>query len=170
MREAWRFDQLSRRRARCPAISSGGIAELGPWASRHRAGMSAGSFWPSPSRVAIHRPRAALTPLRIAALWPQLFGVTHEAKLRQARLQPADLGAGRIVAAVVDIDDLVPDAALESDGERGGDLGDQRGNVAGLVLDRNDDRKIHARNAAPPGLYSAAICRCGSASAAVMPR
>ena len=42
------------------------------WASRAASslGMSAGSFWPSPSRVAIQAPRAAFTPVRMAVLWP----------------------------------------------------------------------------------------------------
>jgi hypothetical protein len=66
--------------------------------------------------------------------------MAHEAKLRHPGLQPPDLGGRRIVAAVIDIDDLVPGDGIE----RGGDLGDQRGDVAGLVLDRNDDRKINA--------------------------
>jgi hypothetical protein len=71
--------------------------------------------------------------------------MAHEAKLRQVRLQPADFGSGRIVAAVVDIDDLIPDAAIK----RCGDLGDQRGNVAGLVLDRNDNRQIQQARQRP---------------------
>src|SRR5256885_4245799 len=50
----------------------------------------------------------------------------------------------RIGAAIVDIDDL----EIEEPVERSGDFGDQRGNIAGLVLDRDDDRKIHAFNAA----------------------
>ncbi len=37
-----------------------------------KAGRSAGSFWPSPSRVTIHVPFAAFTPVQIAALCPQL--------------------------------------------------------------------------------------------------
>jgi len=39
--------------------------------------------------------------------------MTHQAKLRQARLQPPDFGFGRITAAVVDVDNLVRDAPVE---------------------------------------------------------
>src|SRR5262249_11011422 len=49
-------------------------------------------------------------------------------------------GGGRVIAAVIDIDDLVIDQSVE----RGGDLGDKRRDIAGLVFDRNDDRKFHA--------------------------
>ena len=68
----------------------------------------------------------------------------HQPQPRQLYLEIADFGGGHIRAAVIDIDDLVINEAVE----RGGNLGDQRGDIAGLVLDRNDDRKIHARDKA----------------------
>ena len=52
----------------------------------------------------------------------------------------ADLGRGRVRAAIIDVDDLV----IHEPVERSGNFGDQRGDIAGLVLDRDDDRKIHA--------------------------
>jgi hypothetical protein len=64
-REETRFIQLSRRLVRWPVISAGASAACAIAQSR---GRSAGSFWPSPSRVAIQGARAALTPVRIAAL------------------------------------------------------------------------------------------------------
>src|SRR5665213_2246637 len=69
MREAMRLAQLSRRFRRCPAMSSGGEAGASR-ATSQRRGMSEGSFWPSPSRVAIQGLRAALTPVRMAARSP----------------------------------------------------------------------------------------------------
>jgi len=73
-------------------------------------------------------------------------GMPHQPQPRQRYLKAADFGGGHIRAAVIDIDDLVINEAVE----RGGNLGDQRGDIAGLVLDRNDDRKIHARDKATP--------------------
>src|SRR5207248_7585114 len=70
--------------------------------------------------------------------------MTHQPKARIRSLQMTDFGGGGIAAAIVDIDDLVIDKSVE----RSGDFGGQRGNIAGLVLDRDDDRKIHAFNAA----------------------
>ena len=55
-------------------------------------------------------------------------------------LQIADFGSGRVTAAIIDINDLIIDAAVE----RGGNLGDERRDIAGFVLDRDDDRKFHA--------------------------
>src|SRR5690606_24492433 len=67
-REAQRLLPLSRRAIRQPAYSftSGGPASR----AASSFGRSAGSFWPSPSRVATQVARAALTPVRMAALWP----------------------------------------------------------------------------------------------------
>jgi hypothetical protein len=61
-------------------------------------------------------------------------------------LQPANLGDGRVIAAVVDIDDLVIEKPVES----GVDLGHKQGDIAGLIFDRNDDGKIHATDDGSP--------------------
>ena len=75
----------------------------------------------------------------MAALWPQLRAWRSSRNCGVSACNPADLGGGRIVAAVIDIDDLVDQQAVE----RCTNLGDQRRDIAGLVLDRDDDRKIH---------------------------
>ena len=68
--DAQRLLPLSLRSTRQPANSFTSLAARSRSASSF--GMSAGSFWPSPSRVAIQAPRAALTPLRVAVLCPPL--------------------------------------------------------------------------------------------------
>ncbi len=68
-REATRLARVSRRVTRCPAVSTSPVAAC---ARASKAGMSAGSFCPSPSSVAIQVPLAARTPVTIAALCPQL--------------------------------------------------------------------------------------------------
>ena len=71
MRLVTRFTPLSRRVTRWPATSSGSPATDSARARAQSRGMSAGSFCPSPSMVAIQSPRAARTPLTNAADWPQ---------------------------------------------------------------------------------------------------
>ena len=66
--------------------------------------------------------------------------VPEEAQPRRRGLQAANLGDGRVVAAIIDINDLVLETAVEG----GADLGHKRSDIAGLVLDRNYDGKIHA--------------------------
>ena len=66
--EAQRLLPLSRRLTRQPANSFSSGGDLSRSASSF--GRSAGSFWPSPSSVAIHGARAAFTPVRMAVLWP----------------------------------------------------------------------------------------------------
>ena len=56
--------------------------------------MKAGSFWPSPSSVTTTGARAARTPLRTAALWPQLTS------WRKPRSQGRERRAVAISAAV----------------------------------------------------------------------
>jgi hypothetical protein len=75
-------------------------------------------------------------------------------------LQAANLGRGRIVAAVIDIDDLV----IQTPVEGGADLGHERCDIAGLVLDRNDNGNIHAtkRLAPDPSRSSSPFDRSGS--------
>ena len=58
---SWRLTRQPANRRRCGGAASRAASSLG---------MSAGSFWPSPSRVAIQTPRAAFTPVRMAVLWP----------------------------------------------------------------------------------------------------
>ena len=57
----------------------------------------------------------------------------------EAAGEAGDLGGGRVGAAVVDIDDLIVERAIQ----RGADLGDERRDILGLVAHGNDDRKIH---------------------------
>src|SRR5690606_21171496 len=66
--EAMRLLPVSLRSTRQPAnsLTSGSARSR----SASSFGMSAGSFWPSPSRVATQAPRAAFTPVRIAVLCP----------------------------------------------------------------------------------------------------
>ena len=52
-------------------------------------GMSAGSFWPSPSSVAIHGARAARTPLATAALCPLRNECRSTRNAGSAALEPA---------------------------------------------------------------------------------
>jgi hypothetical protein len=71
-REVRRFTRPSARRTRWPATSSRDSPAAKAAAARaSSAGMSAGSFWPSPSSVTIQPPRAAATPVAMAALCPQ---------------------------------------------------------------------------------------------------
>lgn len=50
--------------------------------------------------------------------------------------RPGELLGARIATAVIDVDDL----ELDPPAERGVDLGDQGGDVGGLVVDRHDHR------------------------------
>ena len=99
------------------------------------AGMNAGSFCPSPSSVTTMAPRAAATPLRTAADWPQDCLWRTPAQPGMLRHQPRELGLGRVGRAVIDVDDLERPLAIE----RGGDFRDQRRDIAGLVADRHHD-------------------------------
>ncbi len=51
------------------------------------------------------------------------------------RHQARQLGLRAVGRAVIDIDDLERPLALQ----RGGDFGDQRRDIAGLIADRHDD-------------------------------
>ena len=79
------------------------------------------------------RPRLG-TPLRIAADWP------HDCAWRICRNQglaisPRNSCRRGVARSVIDIDDLEGAAR-----QRGGDLADQRRDIAGLVAHRHDDR------------------------------
>ena len=68
--DAERFAQESFLVTLCPVI----IAKWVSWLCSYffkRLGMSAGSFWPSPSRVTIMLLLAARIPVRSPALWPE---------------------------------------------------------------------------------------------------
>src|SRR5579871_4265739 len=66
-RPASRRDRLSRRFCRRPPTRE----RPGSFSTAaRRRGISAGSFWPSPSSVATQSPLAARTPVATAALWP----------------------------------------------------------------------------------------------------
>ncbi|KAG1277189.1 hypothetical protein G6F64_014741 [Rhizopus arrhizus] len=61
---SWRLTRQPANSFTCASAASRAASSLG---------MSAGSFWPSPSRVAIQGARACLTPVRTAVLWPLWF-------------------------------------------------------------------------------------------------
>ena len=71
---------VSRRSTRTPFTTSKRSV------SARRRGMSAGSFWRSPSSVAVHSPRAARKPASSAALWPE-FGSRRTRRMRGSRLR-----------------------------------------------------------------------------------
>ena len=119
-----------RRRGACVSASSS-------------CGMSAGSFWPSPSSVAIQR-RARLRARR----WPPRRSGPSAPTCRSSRISGMPPRArrehrlGRAVgAAVVDEDRLEAVRA----GERGVDLARQRQDVVLLVADGDDDRHVEGR-------------------------
>src|SRR5262245_37592820 len=68
MRDCRRLKPVSRRPTRWPATRPTRPVPFS--SSRSSAGMKAGSFCPSPSRVATRGARAAATPVRTAADWP----------------------------------------------------------------------------------------------------
>ena len=97
-------------------------------------------------------PAADRGALAIAARVPD----QTDRRLGGLRLHPANLGGGRVLAAVIDIDDFVSSNPVQ----RGGDFGDQRCDIAGLVFDRDDNRKVHRAAirplSAPPSLSARA--------------
>ena len=97
--------------------------------------MSAGSFWPSPSSVAIQGCRAREHAGHDGRALPAAPLVAHDAQLRHSPAQVPKLRRRRVVAAVVDVDDLEGGKRCEG----GGDLVHERRDVAGLVPDGNDD-------------------------------
>ena len=117
--------------------------EIAHCALLHRApqaaGISAGSFCPSPSRVATHLgTRRSHAGQHSATLCPERHAVTQQADLRhlacRARADVADRPVG---ARVVDENDLERTHA----GEHVGDLAGQRRDVVGLVANRDYDRQ-----------------------------
>ena len=107
--------------------------------------MSAGSFWPSPSSVAIQGARASRTPVATAALWPE------RTEWRISRISGIASSAGAphglrraVRAAVVDEDRFVAIAALE----RRMNFPGQRQDVVLFVADGNHDRHVEARGSA----------------------
>ncbi len=69
--------------------------------------------------------------------------MADESQGREGRGERRDLGGGAVGAAIIDVDDLVGGDAIQ----RGADLGDQRRDVLGFVLDGDDDREVHERAA-----------------------
>ena len=61
--------------------------------------------------------------------------VADLAQTRTLRHQPPQFGLGAVGRAVIDVNDLERPLAVE----RGGDFGDQRRDITGLVADRHDD-------------------------------
>ena len=79
---------------------------------------------------------AAANCRTLAAVVP----VPHEPQLRYRGRQPQDFGHRRVLAAVVDVDDLVVEQPIE----RRSNLADQRCDIIVLVPDRDDDGEVHA--------------------------
>ena len=104
-------------------------------------GMSAGSFWPSPSRVTMMSPLAACTPVRMPRLWPRLRPWRSTRSWGISAFRAASACGGAVGRAVIDEDDLMGLA-----GQRGRDLAGQGGDIARLVLDRDHggNRDRHA--------------------------
>ena len=66
--------------------------------------------------------------------------MTNQPQLRHSSLRSADLGDGRITAAVVNIDDLIFDKTVEGSAN----FLDKRGDIVSFVSYWDDDREIHA--------------------------
>jgi hypothetical protein len=66
-------------------------------------------------------------------------GVAEQSHLRGCACEPRDLGASRIIAAVIDIHNLILDQTVE----RSTDLGDERRDIVSLVPYWDDDGEIH---------------------------
>ena len=113
------------------------------------AGMKDGSFCPSPSSVATIGARAAATPVRTAADWPQeaacLIWRSHGRSAFSA-VSAASVPSRR---AVVDVDEL---EASSGPVKRGRDLVDQRPDIAGFVAHRHHHR--HGRASGVSGVGS----------------
>ena len=71
-----------------PSGSAAGRTRSSVCARASISGIAAGSFWPSPSRVAIQVPRACLTPVMTPALCPQLSLVADDAEAARLRRAP----------------------------------------------------------------------------------
>ena len=149
-RDAQRFEALSRRPTRWPATRATPSGKAAPSSRAMSFGISAGGFWPSPSRVQIARPRAKPTPLWIAADWPALVGWRIRRTWGWACAEREDAGGGVVGRAVVDVDDLVGHEVGAGRGDARGDETD----VLGLVLERHDDRQ-------PRGLGAIGLGRIG---------
>ena len=93
--------------------------------------MKAGSFWPSPSMVQQYSPEAPVTPVRTAALWPQLCAWRNTFRCGFSAIASRRMRGRLVVRTVIDIDDLEPVDL------RAGclDLRDQRQQVRRLVSD-----------------------------------
>ncbi len=128
---------LSWRLTRTPDTrpSAGSLRE----AAASSLGMSAGSFWPSPSRVTMVSPLAASTPLRMARLCPRLRAWRSGRKCAISLFSRVSSSAVRIARAVIHENDFMIGLALE----RGRDLAGQRGDIFRLVLDRHHHRDRH---------------------------
>ena len=79
--------------------------------------------------------RAATIPVRSAADCPHRVRVADLAQPWMLRHQPLEFGIGAVGRTVVDVDHLE-----RPSGQRRSDLVHQRGDVLGLVADRDDDR------------------------------
>ncbi len=103
--------------------------------------MSRGSFWPSPSMVAMTGLVAARMPERSAALCPLRLVVAQIAQAGEVAAidQRLDLGRRRVVAGVVD-DDQLGEPRRRHGRIR---LLDEAPDIAGLVERRNDDGDAH---------------------------
>ena len=102
--------------------------------------MSAGSFWRSPSiGIRITEPRARSSAAESAAVWPQFRFRNATRTCSGSRILdlPASRGGGPVDRAVVDEDQFV---AHPQRREHGMELAVERFDVAGLVVDGDQDR------------------------------
>jgi hypothetical protein len=134
--DAQRLLPLSWRFTRQPANSLMSAAAASRCASSF--GMSAGSFWPSPSRVAIQGAARGLDAVAHRGALAGVAEVADDAQFRRGRLQVAQALQRRVARGVVDVDDFEADHATQ----RSDDLADQRRDVVFLVVHRHDDRQL----------------------------
>ena len=133
-REGSRRDQnVSWRSCRQPLTTS--YPSLSLSTSR---GMSAGSFWPSPSMVTTSAPRARSKPAASAAVWPKFARSRTTRSARELDREVAEARARRVRRAVVDDDQLVRPAEAFHDVPQARQEGPD---VVLLVVDGDDDRE-----------------------------
>ena len=154
-RDAQRFEAVSCRPTRCPAISATPVGKLRPSQPRHQLADLGRRVLPVAVERADHRAAgeadAAVDRRRLPGARRVLHQPQHRKRLRAA---PAP-GGGIVGRAVVDVDHLVGPEVGAGRGDRLGDEVD----VLGLVLERHDDRE--------PGSFAGSV---GGGMAGVSPR
>ena len=134
MRDCSFLNAAERRPTRWPATSPIRVAAL--LERRSSAGMNDGSFCPSPSSVATTGARAAATPLRTAADWPQDAACLIWRSQARSAFRAVERRLGPVGRAVIDVDELEGPAPVQ----RGRDLVGERTDILGFVAHRHDHR------------------------------